>query len=84
MCNAAAPAFVIDRMVRAILNAPPQPVSISTSSGRLVASVIRRTSVSTSSMVLIPRSGSPSELAATPPPDKYSPLNPVASAIRAV
>ena len=34
------------------------------------SSVMRRTSVSTSSMVLMPRSGMPSELAATPPPDK--------------
>jgi len=35
-----------------------------------VTSVIRRTSVSTSSSVLIARSGMPSELAATPPPDR--------------
>ncbi len=35
-----------------------------------VASVIRRTSISTSSMVLMPRSGIPSEFAATPPPER--------------
>ena len=38
--------------------------------GLLLASVIRRMSMSTSSMVLMPRSGRPSELAATPPPDR--------------
>ena len=43
---------------------------MSTNSGSPVASVIRLTSVNTSSMVLIPRSGTPSEFAATPPPDK--------------
>ena len=60
---------LIWRMVREMLNAPPQPVSISTSSGRSVTSVMRRTSISTSSMVVMPRSGMPQELAATPPPD---------------
>ena len=84
MCTAAAPAFSIDRIVRAMLNAPPHPVSISTKRGSPEASVIRRTSVSTSSIVLIPKSGIPSEFAATPPPERYSALNPVASAIRAV
>ncbi len=53
-----------------MLKALPQPVSMSTSSGRVVTSVMRRTSVSTSSIVLMPRSGMPSEFAATPPPDR--------------
>jgi len=43
-----------------------QPVSTSTSSGSDDAAVMRRTSVSTSSMVLMPRSGRPSELAVRP------------------
>jgi hypothetical protein len=34
MCRPAAPALVKLRTVRAMLNAPPQPVSASTSSGR--------------------------------------------------
>src|SRR5436309_10371218 len=84
MCTAAAPALIIERIVRSMLNALPQPVSMSTSSGSVVTSVIRRTSIKTSSRVLIARSGMPSELAATPPPDRYSALKPVASAIRAV
>ena len=42
--------------------------------GMPVASTIRRASVSTSSIVEMPRSGMPSELAATPPPDRYSAL----------
>ena len=70
MCTAAAPALINERTVRAMLNAPPQPVSMSTSSGRSHASVMRRTSVSTSSIVLMPRSGMPSEFAATPPPER--------------
>ena len=64
------------------VKAPPQPVSMSTSTGRVVASVRRRASVSTSSMVLMPRSGMPSELAATPPPEMYSAWKPEASAMR--
>jgi hypothetical protein len=35
-------------------------------------------------MVLIPRSGTPKEFAATPPPDKYNALNPLAAASRAL
>ena len=50
--------------MRAMLNAPPQPVSASTRSGKVLASVIRRMSMSTSSMVEIPRSGIPREFAA--------------------
>ena len=69
--------------MRAMLNAPPQPVSASTSSGNGQASVMRRMSMSTSSMVLMPRSGTPSELAATPPPDRYMALKPQAAAMRA-
>lgn len=64
-----------------MLNAPPQPVSISTMSGSDDASVMRRASVNTSSIVLMPRSGMPSELTTTLPPDKYSALKPIASAI---
>jgi hypothetical protein len=63
-------AFNIARTVRAILNAPPHPVSTSTSRGKPHASVMRRISTSTSSIVLMPRSGMPSEFAATPPPDR--------------
>ena len=74
MCTAATPTRSNERIVRAMLKAPPQPVSMSTSSGICVASTIRRASVSTSSIVLMPRSGMPSELAATPPPDRYSAL----------
>ena len=70
MCMPAAPALVNDFTVRAMLNAPPQPVSASTSKGSVLASVMRRMSMSTSSMVLMPRSGRPSEFAATPPPDR--------------
>jgi hypothetical protein len=58
------------RTVRAMLNAPPHPVSASTSKGSVLASVIRRMSISTSSIVLMPRSGRPREFAATPPPDR--------------
>ena len=58
MCIAAAPNLVSDFTVRAMLKAPPQPVSTSTSSGRPHTSVMRRMSVSTSSSVLMPRSGS--------------------------
>ena len=71
ICIAAAPNLIIDFTVRATLNAEePKPVSTSTSSGRSQTSVIRRTSVSTSSRPLIPRSGRPREPAATPPPDR--------------
>ena len=71
MCSAAAPAFSSDRTVRAMLKAEaPKPVSTSTRSGRSHASVILRTSTSTSSRLLMPRSGMPSEPAATPPPDR--------------
>ena len=71
MWIAAAPAWIIDLTVRAMLNAEaPKPVSTSTRSGSAHASVIRRTSVSTSSRLLMPRSGRPSEPAATPPPDR--------------
>src|SRR5208283_3414868 len=83
MCKPAAPNLMKDLTVRAMLNAPPQPVSASTRSGRAHASLMRRISTSTSSRVLMPRSGTPSELAATPPPDRYSALNPEASASRA-
>ncbi|CAJ6558746.1 Uncharacterised protein [Burkholderia pseudomallei] len=69
-CTAPTPALMNERIVRAMLNAPPQPVSMSTSSGRFVAFVIRFASTSTSSIVLMPRSGMPSEFAATPPPDR--------------
>jgi hypothetical protein len=55
MWMAAAPNLIIDFTVRATLNADaPKPVSTSTSSGKEHASVIRRTSVSTSSRLLIP------------------------------
>ena len=62
--------MAMDFTVRAILNAPPQPVSASTNSGNAQASVMRRMSMSTSSKVLIPRSGTPREFAATPPPER--------------
>ncbi|MCY1539941.1 hypothetical protein D9M68_755530 [compost metagenome] len=48
----------------------PKPVSTSTNKGRSQTSVMRRTSVSTSSSPVMPKSGSPSEPAATPPPDR--------------
>ena len=57
-------------MVRAMLKAPPHPVSISTNKGNELAAVILFASAKTSSMVVIPRSGIPCEAAATPPPDK--------------
>src|SRR5580698_11549552 len=84
MCMPPAPNLVNDLTVRAMLNAPPQPVSASTSIGRGQASVMRRMSMSTSSIVLIPRSGTPKELAATPLPARYSALKPQAAAMRAV
>ena len=71
MCIAPAPDLIIDLTVRAMLNAEaPKPVSTSTSSGSAQTSVMRRTSVSTSSRLLMPRSGRPSEPAATPPPER--------------
>ncbi len=71
ICMAAAPNLISDRVVRATLNAEaPKPVSTSTSSGTSHTSVMRRTSVSTSSRPEMPRSGRPSEPAATPPPDR--------------
>ncbi|MNN64722.1 hypothetical protein D3C81_1801750 [compost metagenome] len=63
--------MISDFTVRAMLNAlGPKPVSMSTISGRSQTSEMRRTSISTSSIVLMPRSGRPSEPAATPPPDR--------------
>jgi hypothetical protein len=71
MWQADAPALISERTVRAMLKAlGPKPVSMSTSSGRSHTSVMRRTSISTSSSVFRPRSGMPSEPAATPPPDR--------------
>ena len=52
-----------DFTVRAMLNAPPQPLSASTNSGSVLASVIRWISISTSSMVLMPISGRLNEFA---------------------
>jgi hypothetical protein len=67
----AAPNLISDLVVRATLNAlAPKPVSTSTSRGSVQTSVMRRMSVSTSSSPLIPRSGTPSEPAATPPPER--------------
>ena len=57
-----------------MLKAPPQPVSISTRSGKEEALVILLTSIRTSSIDVIPKSGIPYEAAATPPPDKYTAL----------
>jgi hypothetical protein len=54
MCTAATPARVRARTARAMLKAPPQPVSMSTSRGRPVTSVMRRASTSTSSRVVMP------------------------------
>ena len=59
MCTAAAPAFSISRIVLAILNAPPQPVSMSTSKGKSQADVIRCTSTNTSFNDVMPKSGKP-------------------------
>ena len=59
-----------DFTVRAMLNTPPKPVSMSTMSGRGQALVMRSTSISTSCRVLMARSGSPREAFATPPPDR--------------
>jgi hypothetical protein len=68
---AAAPNLISDLVVRATLKAEaPKPVSTSTSSGVSHTSVMRRISVSTSSRFEMPRSGRPSEPAATPPPDR--------------
>ena len=71
MCIAAAPALIKSFTVRAMLKADaPKPVSTSTSNGVSHTLVMRRTSVKTSSKVVIPKSGIPSDPAATPPPDK--------------
>jgi len=53
-----------------MLKAPPNPVSISTRRGSDEESVILLISINTSSKVEIPKSGTPREPAATPPPDK--------------
>ena len=63
-------ARIISRMVREMLKAVPQPVSMSTSSGSGLAAVIRRTSSSTSFRVVMPRSGWAKEALATPAPDR--------------
>ncbi len=70
MWQPAAPAQVISRTVRAIINALPQPVSASTSKGRSVAEQMRRMSSQTSLRVVIARSGSPNDALATPAPDR--------------
>ena len=62
--------LIKDLTVLDILNAPPQPVSTSTKSGREDALVILSTSINTSCKVVIPKSGTPKLDAATPPPDK--------------
>ena len=67
---AATPARSISRTVRAMLNALPNPVSTSTSSGSSVAAVMRRASSSTSPSVVTPRSGRPNDAFATPAPDR--------------
>ena len=77
MCTAAAPALIVDLIVRDIFNAPPNPVSMSTSKGVSVTSVILLMSINTSSKVDIPKSGIPKEPAATPPPERYKALYPV-------
>ena len=59
MCTAAAPAAIICLTLRAMLNAPPQPVSISTSNGVSTRSVMRRTSSKTLSRLVMPKSGNP-------------------------
>ncbi len=71
MWAAAAPASISDLIVRWMLKADgPKPVSISTRSGRSQTAVILRTSTSTSSKVVIPKSGTPKDPAATPPPER--------------
>ncbi|CSC07679.1 Uncharacterised protein [Vibrio cholerae] len=57
-------------MVRAMLNAPPKPVSISTSKGKSQALVMRSTSTNTSLSVVMPKSGKPYEALAMPPPER--------------
>jgi hypothetical protein len=59
-----------ERVVETLKALEPKPVSTSTSSGRSQTSVIRRTSINTSSRLEMPRSGMPSEPAATPPPER--------------
>ena len=59
MCTAATPTFSNSLMVRAMLNAPPQPVSISTNKGTCVAEVMRPASISTSFIEVMPKSGKP-------------------------
>ena len=83
MWTAPTPALSISRIVLAILKAPPQPVSISTSKGVSVAAVIRTASVITSCIEVIPKSGRPYDAAATPPPERYKHRNPTCSAIKA-
>src|SRR3984957_20132869 len=63
-----------------MLNAPPKPVSASTSSGSVHAAVIRRTSSVTSFKVVTPRSGRPKALLATPAPDRYRARKPARAA----
>ncbi len=52
------------------LNAPHQPVSISTRRDVLVAHIIHLTSSTTSPRPVMPKSGIPKEAFATPAPDK--------------
>ncbi len=66
-----------------MLNAPPNPVSISSKRGKSVACVILLASSTTSFKVVIARSGNPKDALATPAPDKYSALCPADSAILA-
>ena len=71
LCSAPAPALIKSLTVRPILKAEaPNPVSTSTRSGVSQTLVMRRTSVNTSSRVVIPRSGIPIDPAATPPPER--------------
>jgi len=51
--------LIICLTVRAMLKAPPQPVSMSTSSGVSTWLVMRLTSISTLSSEVMPRSGRP-------------------------
>mmetsp|Transcript_100733 Transcript_100733/g.291214 ORF Transcript_100733/g.291214 Transcript_100733/m.291214 type:complete len:225 (+) Transcript_100733:250-924(+) len=68
-CTAPAPACSISRTVRSMQSAEaPNPVSMSTRAGAVTTRDMRRTSVSTSSSVVTPKSGTPRLDSATPPP----------------
>mmetsp|Transcript_82159 Transcript_82159/g.236077 ORF Transcript_82159/g.236077 Transcript_82159/m.236077 type:complete len:254 (+) Transcript_82159:259-1020(+) len=83
MWMAPAPACSMSRTVRSMLKIEaPKPVSMSTKAGTVVTRVSLRTSTSTSSSPVTPKSGTPRLASATPPPLTYTAWKPMFCAIR--